>query len=172
LTSLDFYCVVVENKTIPKRSFYWYPPWPPLARIFKKSVTRALLPQFTECDLDQQLRIGSKSLQNKHQSSSERFHLCNCRVDRHLFGCVYALAEANWYHWFGSGQNGLNGIEGLDVINFGSTNVAGNDIVTGAVGVKLKPSGGMEIGVAWEAPLTDRRDIIDNRLTVDWILRY
>jgi hypothetical protein len=78
---LDFYCVVVENKTIPKRSFYWYPPWPPLARIFKKSVTRALLPQFTECDLDQQLRIGSKSLQNKHQSSSERFHLCNCRAN-------------------------------------------------------------------------------------------
>ena len=46
----------------------------------KKSVTRALLPQFTECDLDQQLRIGSKSLQNKHQSSCERFRLCNCRV--------------------------------------------------------------------------------------------
>ncbi|MCO6457020.1 MAG: hypothetical protein J5I93_17115 [Pirellulaceae bacterium] len=92
--------------------------------------------------------------------------------DRQLFGCLYGLAEVNWYHWFGSGANGLDGVEGLDIINFGSTNVAGNNIVTGAVGVKLKPSDGMEIGVAWEAPLTDRRDILDNRLTVDWIVRY
>ena len=50
--------------------------------------------------------------------------------------------------------------------------VAGNDIVTGAVGAKYKHSAYSEIGLAWEVPLTDRRDIIDNRLTVDWIIRY
>jgi hypothetical protein len=86
---------------------------------------------------------------------------------------VYAFTEFNWYHWAGAGTNaGLNGIEGLDVFNFGSTGVAGNDIVTGAFGLKLKPNRKTEIGVAWEVPLTDRRDIIDNRLTADLILRY
>lgn len=63
-------------------------------------------------------------------------------------------------------------IEGGDLFNFGSTNVAGNDIVTGAFGLKYSPSYKMELGVAWEAPLTDRRDVLDNRLTVDAIFRY
>lgn len=86
---------------------------------------------------------------------------------------LYFIAEANWYHWLGAGQNGpLNGVEGLDIINFGNPGVAGNDIVTGALGVKVKPNGHNELGVAWEVPLTQRRDIIENRFTFDWIIRY
>jgi hypothetical protein len=94
-------------------------------------------------------------------------------LDRRLFGNLYALGEVNWYHWLGSGDfAATTGLEGLDLLNLGSVGVAGNDIVTGAFGLKLKPSDGLELGVAWEAPLTKRRDIIDNRLTVDMILRY
>lgn len=86
---------------------------------------------------------------------------------------LYLLSETNWYHWTESGQDGpIPGIEGLDVINLGSPGVTGNDIVTTAVGMKLKPNGHNEIGVAFEFPLTERRDIIDNRLTVDWIVRF
>jgi hypothetical protein len=92
--------------------------------------------------------------------------------DYRLLPRLYFLTEVNWYHWTQSGQAAPFDFEGLDVINFGSQNVAGNDIVTGAIGFKFKPHDGMEIGIAWEAPLTDRRDIIDNRLTFDWILRY
>ena len=43
---------------------------------------------------------------------------------------------------------------------------------TGAFGLKCKPSDRVELGVAWENPLTDRRDVLENRLTVDVILRY
>jgi len=50
--------------------------------------------------------------------------------------------------------------------------VAGTNIVTGAFGVKYKPSVNTEVGVCWEVPLTVRRDIIDNRITADLILRY
>lgn len=53
-----------------------------------------------------------------------------------------------------------------------STDVTGQDIVTGALGVKLKPSCHLELGVAWEVPLTDERDILQDRLTVDCIWRY
>lgn len=94
-------------------------------------------------------------------------------VDYHL-GCGwYVLAEANWYHWLSSGdQAAFAGIEGLDLFNLGSTNVAGDDIVTGALGAKYKPSCCTEIGVAWETHLTDNRGVIEDRLTIDWIIRY
>lgn len=84
----------------------------------------------------------------------------------------YSLVEVNWYHWLESGNNGIPGIEGGDLFNFGSTGVAGNNIVTGAFGVKFKPSRNQEIGLAWELPLTERRDVLENRITFDWILRY
>ena len=93
-------------------------------------------------------------------------------LDVQLTKRVYVLAECNWYHWIRSGgQAALAGVEGGDLINLGSTGVAGNSIVTGAIGMKLKPLDHMEIGVAREAPLTQRRDVLDNRLTVDWIIR-
>ena len=64
------------------------------------------------------------------------------------------------------------GVEGGDLFNFGSTGVAGNDIVTGAFGAKYKPNRHVEVGVAWELRLPERRDILENRITVDAILRY
>ena len=94
--------------------------------------------------------------------------------DRRLGDSIaYGFTEFNWYHWTRSGASTVvPGVEGLDLFNLGSTGVAGNDIVTGAFGVKLKPSNHTELGVAWELPLTDRRDILDNRLTADFIIRY
>lgn len=87
---------------------------------------------------------------------------------------LYGLLELNWYHWAANGDDrlGLGTIDGGDLFNLGSGNVAGNDIVTGAFGGKVKPNDSTEIGVAWEFPLTDRRDVMENRLTVDLILRY
>lgn len=84
----------------------------------------------------------------------------------------YFLGETNWYHWMRSGDRFPVAVEGLDVINLGSRGVAGNDIVTGALGIKYKPMENMELGLAWEVPLTDRRDILQDRLTFDWIIRY
>ena len=86
---------------------------------------------------------------------------------------LHLLAELNWFHWLQAGQDGaVPGVEGLDAFNFGSPGVAGNDIVTSAAGLKFKPNRSQEIGFAFEFPLTERRDIINNRLTVDWIFRY
>jgi len=69
----------------------------------------------------------------------------------------YLLSEMNWYSWFDSGNNpALNTVEGGDLWNFGSTNVDGNDIVTNA----------------YEFPLTNRSDVLENRMTFDFILRY
>lgn len=105
-------------------------------------------------------------------SESQMWYWSNHLDRKLLFNDLYGLLELNWYHWIRSGTGGIAGIEGGDLINLGSTGVAGKDIVTGAFGFKYKPSGNMEIGLAWEFPLTDERDLFDNRLTVDWILRY
>jgi hypothetical protein len=72
----------------------------------------------------------------------------------------------------GAGTGGVPGVEGLDLFNLGSSGVAGNDIVTQAAGIKFKPNRHQEIGAAYEFPLTDRRDILENRLNFNWIFRY
>ncbi|MDA1052336.1 MAG: hypothetical protein O3C40_17905 [Planctomycetota bacterium] len=85
---------------------------------------------------------------------------------------VYVFTEFNWFHWMRSGKGGIPGLEGGDVFNFGSTGVAGQDIVTSAIGLKLKPTDLVEAGVAFEFPISGRRGVMDNRLTADLILRY
>ncbi|MCH5373225.1 MAG: hypothetical protein JJ992_04570, partial [Planctomycetes bacterium] len=93
--------------------------------------------------------------------------------DQRLGNAFYVFSEVNWYNWLSSGDTALlPTLEGLDLINRGAADVTGNDIVTGAIGLKYKPADRMEVGVAWEVPLTDRSDVLDNRLTVDLILRY
>lgn len=94
-------------------------------------------------------------------------------IDRRLFwDDVYVLAEANWYHYLESGTALPVPLEGGDLFNLGAVDVAGNNLVTGAFGFKYAPQHLMELGVAWELPLTEREGLLDNRLTVDCILRY
>lgn len=103
-------------------------------------------------------------------TESSSFYWSN-HIDRR-FGNWYALAEFNWFHWLESGQGGIPGVEGLDLFNFGSTGVAGNDIVTGAFGLKYKPNRDYEVGAAWEIPLTAREDVIESRLNFNIIRRF
>lgn len=85
---------------------------------------------------------------------------------------LYLFTECNWYHWMSSANYFPAQVEGLDLFNLGSTNVTGNNIVTGAYGLKYKPNPKTEIGVVYEIPYTARRDIIQDRLMVDLIIRY
>jgi hypothetical protein len=84
----------------------------------------------------------------------------------------YVLTEFNWFNWMSGGAGGVPGVEGLDIFNFGSTGVVGNDIVTQAIGLKYKPNRCNEIGLAYEFPLTQRRDILEDRVNFNWIFRY
>lgn len=118
------------------------------------------------------ISAGGLRLPFNSTDESQSFYWSN-HLDYQVTKRFYLLAEYNWYHWLRAGQDGpIPGVEGLDLINLGSPGVAGNDIVTSAVGVKFKPNGHNEIGCAFEFPLTEREDIIDNRLTVDWIVRF
>lgn len=85
---------------------------------------------------------------------------------------LYLLGEMNWFHWM-SGSNAFPvSVEGLDYANLGSVGVGGNNILTAALGARFKPTPNQEIGAAFQIPLTNRRDIMDSRLTIDWIYRF
>lgn len=84
---------------------------------------------------------------------------------------IYAFTEVNWYHYMSSGT-AFGPVEGGDLFNLGAAGVTGNDLVTQAVGAKFKPRRTTELGIAYEFPLTERQGLLEDRLTVDLILRY
>lgn len=128
---------------------------------------------------------GTEFLPNWHLISASGFRLptntaaanqmwyWSNHIDRRL-GCgpFYLFTEANWYHYMSNGTAFGLPVGGGDLFNLGAVGVAGNDMVTGAYGVKYKPNQNLEIGVAYELPYTSRRDLLQDRLTVDLILRY
>lgn len=85
---------------------------------------------------------------------------------------LYAFTEGTWYHYASSGNAFPLAVEGLDLLNLGSPGVTGNDIVTRAVGLKYKPRNNVELGGAYEIPVTSRQGIMLERWTFDAIFRY
>jgi hypothetical protein len=64
---------------------------------------------------------------------------------------------------------GIQPEEGNDVLNFGSSGVDGNDIVSFTVGARMQLMREMSLGVGWEHPVTKRKDLLQNRLYVNLI---
>ncbi|TWU08442.1 hypothetical protein [Stieleria varia] len=94
-------------------------------------------------------------------------------LDYRLTDRLYLLTENSWWHWLDDAENGAPlGVAGQDILNLPASNVAGNDLVTHNVGLKLKPNRNLEAGVAYEFPLTDFKDIIQDRVQLDLIIRY
>ncbi len=103
---------------------------------------------------------------------SESIHWSN-HFDLRVTDSVYLVTELAWWHWTDSADTGLAlGVAGQDLFNLSSTNVAGNDLVTQNVGLKIKPRRNVEAGIAYEFPLTGFKDVIQDRIQVDLILRY
>lgn len=93
---------------------------------------------------------------------------CDYRLSKR----VYYISEASWWHWTSSADTGLPlGVAGQDLFNLSATNVAGNDLITKNFGLKYKPSRNLELGLAYEVPLTGRDDVLRDRVQIDLILR-
>ncbi|REK09447.1 MAG: hypothetical protein DWQ37_18595 [Planctomycetota bacterium] len=93
--------------------------------------------------------------------------------DYELPNHIYPLIGINWFHWMSSAGIPLGSeVTGLDLIDVPAVGVAGTNVVTCMAGVKWKPTSHFELGSGFEFPLTDRSDILKNRLYVDMIFRY
>ncbi|TWT95535.1 hypothetical protein [Neorhodopirellula pilleata] len=97
----------------------------------------------------------------------------NNHLDVKVTDRIYLFTENSWWHWVDDANVGnAFGVSGLDLLNLGDTAVEGNDVVTHNVGAKFKPKRNIEAGMAYEFPLTDFEDIIRDRWTFDFIVRY
>ncbi len=108
------------------------------------------------------------------RSQNSTFFYSQLHLDRQLFGWLYPVFEANWFHWTDGGNRGLPAAlgEGDGLLNFGTSGVAGNDLLTLAVGLKAKLGDHANTGIAYEFPISPREDLLNNRLLFEVILRY
>jgi hypothetical protein len=85
----------------------------------------------------------------------------------------YPLLEMNWFSYTKSGSVNPFGFEGTDVVNFGSTGVAGHDLLTIAPGFRYKFNEHFQTGVYAEFPIVGgSKEMFDYRIGFDLIFRY
>jgi hypothetical protein len=118
------------------------------------------------------LNAGYQFPVDSAQNSS--YYYAQVHLDRQMWGWLYPLVELNWIHHVEGGNRGLPAAlgEADGLINLGTTGVAGNDFVTVAAGLKAKVCRNLDAGIAFEVPVSNRRDIMSNRVLGELILRY
>lgn len=97
------------------------------------------------------------------------------------------LVELNWFHVIEEGDGGnrysaqaggavpsVIGFEGGDLLNWGAANAKDNaDIVTLAAGFRSQLTDNVNLGVAYELPLTDKEEnLMESRVTLDLIWNF
>ena len=127
---------------------------------------------------------GARIAINDDQSSST---FVSAHASYEVNNWFIPLVEINWHHVispgdgtpaFNSQAGGLVPVvatfEGSDLLNFGAANSDDNrDLVTAAFGFRSRLSDRIDLGVAYEIPLTaEDVGIIEDRLTLDLIWKF
>lgn len=137
--------------------------------------------------------FGARLPANNNKESTSLFY--NLHVDASFCECFVPFLELNGTTWinsgngernvktksFGSvdlqtGQDVLAGagvlspkrFEGVDVVNLGSSGVAGQSIVTLAVGGRVPLTKQLSLGAYYEFPVSPREDIFEQRVAVNF----
>ncbi len=95
-------------------------------------------------------------------------------------GPIYPLVELNWVHVLDGGRRLPIDQEGFDFFNLGSRDAAGHGVVTMAFGGRWRAVdavevagghvAGVDIGCAYELPISDAEDLFGWRITSDMIV--
>ncbi len=95
-------------------------------------------------------------------------------ADVQIFERFYPLVELNWFHYLDGGNRGLPAAigEGAGLLNLGTSGIAGNELITLALGLKTIVCPNLDVGFAYELPISGRRDLLNNRILVELIARY
>ena len=84
----------------------------------------------------------------------------------------YPFLEMNWWNYTHNGSAQPFDFEGADLVNFGSSDVKGHNLLTLAPGMRFKFNECVQLGIAAEFPVVGTRDLESFRLTMDLIFRY
>jgi len=89
-------------------------------------------------------------------------------VDYDVMERVYPMIEFNGYTPIEDGNRTAVGANGMDLVNLGSRNP--NTVITFAPGVRVRLMDNVDYGFAFEMPLTDAEDLMDWRITNDFVI--
>lgn len=101
-------------------------------------------------------------------NDSSLFH-SSLHADQELLDGLFGVLELNLISTIedGSRTTGAGSFEGVDLANFGNSD--SGTIVTLGIGSRFQLNGHLQCGLAYEFPLTDREDIMSQRITFDLI---
>ncbi len=124
-------------------------------------------------DLDELNLLGSfgfnQPMNSAAESTSIDYHL---HVDYQVTDMIFPLVEFNGIYYVEDGKALPFNFEGGDLINLGSANVKGNSVYTAAIGTRLVLSDSLQAGAVYEFPIGSRKDLFQNRITVDFIWTF
>jgi hypothetical protein len=130
---------------------------------------------------------GSVGLQIPFSGQQSTSSFVSTHVSYELCSWFIPLVELNWFHVWdaGDGTGNFNGqlggavpgavaFEGGDLFNLGAVNAGQNrDLVTAAIGFRSRLTDSVQVGVAYEMPLTDdSASVMRDRLTLDLVWRF
>jgi hypothetical protein len=127
---------------------------------------------------------GSLGFQLPFSGEQSTSSFVSAHVSHAVCDWFIPLVEVNWFHVLDAGNGTGNypdhlggnlpavlNFEGGDLFNFGSVNAGANrDLVTAAVGFRSRLTDSVDLGVAYEIPLTDSNDsVMKDRFTLDLV---
>lgn len=107
------------------------------------------------------------ALDGDHDSSMIHYSL---HADYEVASGLFPMIELNGFTTIDNGTRTAANFEGIDLVNFGSTN--SGTVVLGAIGARWRLNDHVIFGAGYEAPLGGREDLTDWRLNFDMVLSY
>jgi len=130
---------------------------------------------------------GAAGLQIPFSDEQSTSSFISGHVSYEVCNYFIPLVELNWFHvldagngtgnfagQLGGGVPGAVNFEGGDFFNLGAVNSGRNrDFVSAAIGFRSRLSDRVDVGAAYEIPLTNDEDsLMDERITVDLIWKF
>jgi hypothetical protein len=130
---------------------------------------------------------GSAGLQLPFSDEQSTSSFVSAHASYEVCKWFIPLVEVNWFHVLDAGDGTGNfpthltgavpaavNFEGGDLFNLGAVNsVENRDLVTAAIGFRSRITDSIDVGAAYEIPLTnDENSLIDDRVTVDLIWKF
>ncbi len=130
---------------------------------------------------------GSAGLQIPFSDEQSTSSFISAHASYEVCKWFIPLVEVNWFHVLDAGDGTGNfpthltgnlpaavNFEGGDLFNLGAVNsVENRDLVTAAIGFRSRITDSIDVGAAYEIPLTnDENSLIDDRVTVDLIWKF